>query len=111
MNISISSKPRFTVKLPQAYDPANDATAVEPLDDWVAYLLEKPLVVKQGAQYNYNSTNTQLMSEALTKATGRPLDEYAEEYLFGPIGIDNYYWNAAPEGDFSRTGRRLGTGL
>jgi CubicO group peptidase (beta-lactamase class C family) len=80
------------------FDPANDATAVEQLDDWVAYLLEKPLAVEQGTQYNYNSTNTQLMSEALTKVTGRPLDEYAEEYLFGPIGIDSYHWNDAPEG-------------
>jgi CubicO group peptidase (beta-lactamase class C family) len=80
------------------FDPANDATAVEQLEDWVAYLLEKPLAAQQGTQYNYNSTNTQLMSEALASATGMPTSQYAEKFLFGPIGIDDYYWNNAPEG-------------
>jgi len=88
------------------FDPANDATAVEKLDDWVGYLLEKPLAAEQGTQYNYNSTNTQLMSEALTTATGLPANKYAEKYLFGPIGIDNYHWNDAPEG-FSNAGGGL----
>jgi CubicO group peptidase (beta-lactamase class C family) len=68
------------------------------MDDWVGYLLQKPLAVPQGTTYNYNSTNTQLMSEMVARATGRPLDKYAEEVLFHPIGIRNYYWKSAPEG-------------
>lgn len=88
------------------FDPANDATAVEQLDNWVGYLLNKPLAAEQGTQYNYNSTNTQMLSEALTTATGFAASEYAERYLFGPIGIDNYYWNDAPEG-FTNAGGGL----
>jgi CubicO group peptidase (beta-lactamase class C family) len=80
------------------WDPRNDATRVESMDDWVGYLLQKPLAVPQGTTYNYNSTNTQLMSEMVARATGRPLDKYAEEVLFHPIGIRNYYWKSAPEG-------------
>lgn len=88
------------------FDPANDATAVEKLDDWVAYLLAKPLIVEQGREFNYNSTATQLMAEALSTAVGRPLDEYAEEHLFGPIGIEEYFWNETPEG-FTNAGGGL----
>ena len=80
------------------FDPLNDATIVEGTDDWVGYLLGKPIAAPQGDVYNYNSTNTQLMSEMLSVATGMPLDQYAEKYLFGPIGIDDYLWNDAPEG-------------
>jgi CubicO group peptidase (beta-lactamase class C family) len=80
------------------WDPRNDAIQVELTDDWVAYLLDKPLVHEQGTSYKYNSTNTQLMSEMVSTATGRSLDEYAEELLFGPIGIKDYAWKDAPEG-------------
>jgi CubicO group peptidase (beta-lactamase class C family) len=80
------------------WDPRNDAVLVESTDDWVAYLLDKPLAYDQGAVYNYCSTNTQLMSEMVSTASGRALDDYAEELLFGPIGIKNYFWKDAPEG-------------
>jgi len=80
------------------WDPKNDAIRVELTDDWVAYLLDKPLANDQGTTFNYNSTNTQLMSEMVSKASGRALDEYAEELLFGPIGIEEYFWKDAPEG-------------
>jgi CubicO group peptidase (beta-lactamase class C family) len=71
---------------------------VELTDDWVGYLLQKPLAAPQGSTYNYNSTNTQLMSEIVSTATGRPLDDFAKEHLFSPIGIQTWYWKSAPEG-------------
>jgi len=80
------------------WDPKNDAIRVESTDDWVGYLLAKPLIHKQGTTYKYNSTNTQLMSEIVSTATGRALNDYAEEHLFDPIGIKAYFWKDAPEG-------------
>jgi CubicO group peptidase (beta-lactamase class C family) len=80
------------------WDPGNDAIRVEQTNDWVAYLLDKPLAHEQGTTYKYNSTNTQLMSEMVSTASGRSLDDYADEFLFGPIGIKDYFWKDAPEG-------------
>lgn len=80
------------------WDPRNDSILVEKTDDWVGYLLQKPLIAPQGTTYNYNSTNTQLMSEIVSTAAGKPLDKYAEELLFHPIGIRSYFWKSAPEG-------------
>lgn len=80
------------------WDPTNDATRVEATNDWVGYLLQKPLAAPQGTTYNYNSTNTQLLSEIVSTATGKALDKYAEEVLFRPIGIQSFYWKSAPEG-------------
>jgi CubicO group peptidase (beta-lactamase class C family) len=92
-------RPGFEWKENASYwDPKNDATLVELTDDWVAYLLDKPLATDQGTTFNYNSTNTQLLSEMVSTATGRSLDDYAEEVLFGPIGITEYFWKDAPEG-------------
>jgi CubicO group peptidase (beta-lactamase class C family) len=80
------------------WDPRNDGTRVELTDDWVGYLLRKPMAAPQGQVFNYNSTNTQLMSEIVSTATGKPLDVYAKELLFDPIGIRSWYWKSAPEG-------------
>lgn len=38
------------------------------------------------------------MSEIVSTATGRALEEYAEEVLFRPIGIKESFWKSAPEG-------------
>ena len=76
----------------------NDATASEALDDWVGYLLSKPMTVEQGTFFDYNSASSQALSEILATAAGVPTNVYAERHLFGPIGIRSYYWNSAPEG-------------
>ena len=76
----------------------NDATASEALDDWVGYLLSKPMTVEQGTLFDYNSASSQALSEMLATATGIPTNVYAERHLFGPIGIRDYHWNSAPEG-------------
>ncbi|MBT3425410.1 MAG: serine hydrolase [Gammaproteobacteria bacterium] len=80
------------------WDPRNDAILVESTEDWVDYLLNKPMAHDQGTTYKYNSANTQLMSEIVSTATGQALDAYADQLLFGPIGISHYFWKDAPEG-------------
>ena len=76
----------------------NDATASEAMDDWVGYLLSKPMTMEQGTFFDYNSAASQALSEILATATGVPTDAYAKQHLFDPIGIHDYHWNSAPEG-------------
>lgn len=80
------------------FDLSNDATASEATDDWVGFLLAKPVGAPQGTVFDYNTAASQMLSELLTVATGIPTNLYAERYLFDPIGITNYFWNTAPEG-------------
>ena len=49
-----------------------------------------------GDEYKYNSGITVLISHILWEATGKHADEYAEEHLFGPLGIDTFYWKKTP---------------
>lgn len=80
------------------WDPRNDSIRVEKTNDWVGYLLAKPLVTEQGSTYTYNSTNSQMISEIVSTAVGQGLDAFAEEALFTPLGIREYRWKSAPEG-------------
>jgi CubicO group peptidase (beta-lactamase class C family) len=66
--------------------------------DWVRYVLERPLIHAPGTQFNYSTGDTQVLSAALQNLTGMPLLDYADLYLFGPLGITRRRWPADPQG-------------
>jgi CubicO group peptidase (beta-lactamase class C family) len=51
-----------------------------------------------GTKWAYNSGGSQLMSGIIRSATGRFIDDYAAEHLFGPLGIRDYHWKKTPTG-------------
>jgi CubicO group peptidase (beta-lactamase class C family) len=79
-------------------DPRNSVTQLESSQDWIQYTLDLPILTDPGEVWVYNSGASQLLSGILKEATGLPADEYAEEYLFNPVGIKDYYWKKTPSG-------------
>ncbi len=51
-----------------------------------------------GEIFEYNTTMTHMMSAILTKATGESTKDFADDFLFGPLGIKNYYWTKGKDG-------------
>ena len=45
-----------------------------------------------------------LLGKIVREATGMRLDAWAEEKLFRPIGIDEYYWKITPDGEVDSEG-------
>jgi CubicO group peptidase (beta-lactamase class C family) len=66
--------------------------------DWVRFVLERPLIHAPGTLFNYSTGDTQLLSAILHKLTGLSLLDYADLYLFGPLGITQRRWPADPQG-------------
>jgi CubicO group peptidase (beta-lactamase class C family) len=62
------------------------------------YVLDKDLVFDPGTDWYYGDGNPQLISGLIQKLTGKTASEFAEEYLFGPMGIDNYLWETTKDG-------------
>lgn len=62
------------------------------------YVLEKDLVFDPGEDWYYGDGNPQLISGLIQKVTGKTESEFAEEYLFGPLGITNYLWESTHDG-------------
>ncbi|MBV8391074.1 MAG: serine hydrolase, partial [Mucilaginibacter sp.] len=56
------------------------------------YVLQQPLVSEPGKVFYYSNAGTQLLSVILTKATGMSILEFAEKYLFNPLGIQRVHW-------------------
>lgn len=52
------------------------------------YILNKSLVHEPGTTFEYSTGNTELLAAILQNKTGVKLADYAQQYLFEPIGID-----------------------
>jgi CubicO group peptidase (beta-lactamase class C family) len=75
-------------------DSRNSYTQMTSAKDWMEWTLDQPLVAEPGSRFAYSSGNTHLFAGILFKTTGLHADEFAEEYLFAPLGIDQYFWYA-----------------
>jgi CubicO group peptidase (beta-lactamase class C family) len=71
----------------QASDPQADTSFMEATDDWVQYVIDKPMAAEPGKVWNYNSGATELLAYIFQKETGQDIDDYGQKYLFAPLGI------------------------
>ncbi|HSL44020.1 MAG TPA: serine hydrolase [Anaerolineales bacterium] len=82
-------------------DPMNDEVTMVQMrasKDWIQFALDLPVVKEPGKRFVYCSVNMHLLSAILQKATGMNALEFARKNLFGPLGIQDVYWPADPQG-------------
>jgi CubicO group peptidase (beta-lactamase class C family) len=66
--------------------------------DWVKHMLDKRMSEAPGSHFNYCSGCSHLLSAIVQKQTGMSTQEFAEKYLFKPLGIERYSWSSDAEG-------------
>lgn len=79
-------------------DPRNTTVVMENAYDWIKVATDAPMVAEPGTRWNYNSGASQLLAEIFFRVTGTDIEEYAARHLFGPLGIERWYWKRAPQG-------------
>ncbi len=67
-------------------------------DNSVEYALSAPWFYTRGVSFFYTDASPHLISYAIQKRSGKPMSEFAREYLFDPLGIDDWYWQASKDG-------------
>ncbi len=67
-------------------------------DDVVKYATSAMPTNPPGAIFNYDNSLPSLVGPLITSVTGKKVPPFAEEKLFGPLGIRNYRWTMLPEG-------------
>lgn len=72
-------------------DPRSDSSLMEATDDWVQYVIDKPMAHEPGTVFDYSSGATELLAHLFQKETGQDIEAYAEKYLFTPLGI-RHHW-------------------
>ncbi len=80
-------------------NPENDLVYLENNNtDWPKALLDLPMTSDPGTVFTYNTAATIAIGQALVNATGIPMEVYADQYLFHPMGIFDALWARSPAG-------------
>ena len=70
----------------------------EGFPDYVAYMVQKPLVNTPGSTFFYSNADTHLAGCMVEKAVGEPLAVYMYRKLFSPLGMGFPAWECDPMG-------------
>jgi CubicO group peptidase (beta-lactamase class C family) len=68
--------------------------------NWVRHALTRPLLGLPGAEMDYSTGNTHLLSAILTRVSGKSTWQFAQEALARPLGFSLARWPTDPQGVF-----------
>lgn len=68
------------------------------MEDWIRPQMAADFSFEPGTAFNYNSTNTFILSVIVSRVTGKTLADYLDAKLFKPLGIRDYICQTSPEG-------------
>ncbi len=57
-----------------------------------AEVLSRDMIAAPGSEFQYMGGNTTVLGGVLQQVSGKPVDIFAEEVLFRPLGITDYEW-------------------
>ncbi len=80
------------------YEEDNDFFQMRASPNWVQYVLDRPMANEPGSTFYYNSGNSHLLAAIVNVTTGMSPLEFADQYLFGPLGITTRVWLPDPQG-------------
>ena len=73
-------------------DPRNHYVKAISSNNLIQYVLDLPMATDPGVVWNYNGGTSDLLSALITESTGYDTLNFAQEFLFGPLGITNLSW-------------------
>ena len=77
---------------------ANSEIAMEFAPDRYRFILERQIVEAPGVRWSYCGGATALLGALIARGSGEPLQSFARDRLFGPLGIETFEWMAGQDG-------------
>ena len=65
-------------------------------EDWVKHTLDLPMSTEPGKSSSYCTGCALTLGSLIEIATDKNIEDFAREYLFQPLGIENYHWTFEP---------------
>ena len=75
--------------------------------DWLQYTVDLPMVADPGEVASYCSMGTVLLAEIVGQVSGMPIDQFAQQYLFDPLGITQVSWGHTSKKEVIPSAKRL----
>ncbi|HTL33783.1 MAG TPA: serine hydrolase domain-containing protein [Kofleriaceae bacterium] len=89
-------------------DAPRDASAIYTAGDATHYALTLPLAGAAGSAFFYNNAAVNLIPALVHRITGKSIEPYLRERLFGPLGIRDIEWQTDDKGmPFGMSGLRI----
>ena len=79
--------------------PAASVSSYAALDDPVRTGMSRPLFAAPGLTFSYDNGSAHMVSAVLSRVTNSSASKFAEQHLFGPLGIERYRWPADRRGN------------
>ena len=79
-------------------DPRNPYNTWKASEDHVGFVLNRTMVAAPGTTFNYNTGASHLLSAIIQRATNMSTVDFANQYLFGPLSIEESFWVEDPQG-------------
>jgi CubicO group peptidase (beta-lactamase class C family) len=67
-------------------------------DDWVQFFLDLPMSEAPGERFEYCNGASFILGAIIQKVTEMKLRDFADQYLFAPLGITDVSWKENPQG-------------
>jgi CubicO group peptidase (beta-lactamase class C family) len=77
--------------------PGNEARMYR-TRDWVSFVLDLPMLAEPGEQSHYCTGGVILLGHVVSLSSGMDLDDFADQWLFGPLEIRQATWWRSPDG-------------
>jgi len=87
-------------------DPKSDEYTMDHSQNSMRFVLSRPIKDKPGEKFFYNDGLTTLAAGVVCNTSKLDFEEYAENFLFSKLGIQNYKWEHQSDG-FIRAGGGL----
>lgn len=88
----------MTSGLPWIESGHSDYAALVSSDDWVQWMLDRPMQYEPGQVWLYNTGGSHVLSAIISETSGMPTADFANTYLFTPLGITSFDWPGDPNG-------------
>ena len=76
----------------------DDAFLMMDHEDYIKYVLDKPMRYEPGKIWYYSSGDSMLLSGIIEKSTGMSVFDFGKKYLFNRIGLPDIEWDSDPSG-------------
>jgi CubicO group peptidase (beta-lactamase class C family) len=89
---NITLKHLLTMQAGLEFNDNNSIELANHATNSVEYVLSREMTSNPGTKYVYNDGCPQVISGVIQKVSGITEEEFANQYLFGPLNIENYHW-------------------
>jgi CubicO group peptidase (beta-lactamase class C family) len=79
-------------------DARNSETAMDLAADRFHHILSQPIDAPPGTRWTYSGGDVALIAEVIARATKTPIEAFARENLFKPLGITSWEWTKDQKG-------------